>query len=53
MIEPGKSQNVYLPARQRAALKEIARQNYISFSAVVRMAVEEYLINRGSKEDFR
>lgn len=47
VIEPGESQNVYLPARHRQQIKALARQNYVSFSAVVRMAIEEYLNTHG------
>lgn len=52
VIEPGESQNVYLPARHRKEIKAIARQNYVSFSEIVRIAVEKYLISHGV-EDFR
>lgn len=48
VIEPGESQNVYLPARHRQQIKALARQQYVSFSEVVRMAVEQYLIIHGT-----
>lgn len=54
VIEPGESQNVYLPQRHRQQIKALARQHYVSFSEVVRMAVEEYLVTHGvTVEDLR
>lgn len=51
VIEPGESQNVYLPAKHRAQVQALARQHYVSFSEVVRMAIEEYLITHGTTAD--
>lgn len=53
VLEPGESHNVYLPARLRALAKASAQQNYVSFSEIVRMALEEYFITHGTTESFR
>lgn len=40
IVDGGSSQNIYLPARHVAYVDALARRDYVSFSAAVRLLIE-------------
>jgi len=40
VVAPGASQNIYLPSKHIVYVEKLARRDYLSFSAAVRLIIE-------------